>query len=407
MAGKVLPVRSPPSAPLYATRALVHLDAIEANLRAIRAHIGGRQGPQVLLAIKADGYGHGALPIARLAQQRRLADRLGVATVPEGIALREAGITLPILKLSGVFAEEAPAAVAQGVDLTVPDLATARIVQDAAAGVGRTVAVHLKVDTGMRRIGCDPRDAPGLAAAIVAQCPQLRVEGVFTHLPAGDTPTEDEFTAGQVARFAAVREAVEKAVRRRLLAHAANSAGVLAHPSSWFDMVRPGIMVYGSYPDPDVPRTVPLQPALSWVSRVSFVKEVPAGETVGYGRTWTAPAATRIATVPVGYADGYNRHLSNRGQVLIRGRRLPVVGRVCMDQLMVDAGPASGARPGAGSGITVGDAVTLLGRDGTEEITAAEMAGWLGTIPYEVTCAIAPRVTREYDGAAGEYAGVG
>lgn len=375
----------------YATHAVIHLDAIEANLRALRAHVGGPNGPQVLVAIKADGYGHGAIPLARMMQERRLADRLGVATVPEGVALREAGIELPILKLSGVFPQEAPAAVAHGLDLSVPDAATARIAQDAAARHARgrrPVAVHLKVDTGMRRIGCDVADAPGLATLIETECADLRLEGIFTHLPASDTPAEDEFTAGQVARFAAAREAVESAVGRRLIAHTANSGGVLAHPSSWFDLVRPGIMVYGSYPDPDVPRTVPLAPALSWRSRVSFLKEVPAGETVGYGRTWSAPVPTRIATVPVGYADGYNRRLSNRGEVLIRGRRHPVVGRVCMDQLMVDVG--------AGSDIAVGDAVTLLGRDGSEQITAADMAAWLGTIPYEVTCAITARVTRTY-----------
>ncbi|QQS00617.1 MAG: alanine racemase [Austwickia sp.] len=385
----------------YATHTVTHLDAIAANLRAIRAHVGGiddggTHGPQILLAIKADGYGHGAVRIARMVQDLRLAERLGVATVPEAAALRQAGITLPILKLSGVFAQEAAAAVAIGLDLTVPDAATARIIQAAAASRAdgsdqahhQPVAVHLKVDTGMRRIGCDVGEAPGLAALIENECPDLRLEGIFTHLPASDTPAEDEFTAGQVARFAAAREAVESVVGRRLIAHAANSGGVLAHPSSWFDLVRPGIMVYGSYPDPDVPRTVPLRPALSWRSRVSFVKDVPAGETVGYGRTWVAPAATRIATVPVGYADGYNRRLSNRGEVLIRGRRLPVVGRVCMDQVMVDLGP--------GSDVAVGDAVTLLGRDGAEEITAWHMAAWLGTIPYEVTCALAPRVTRTY-----------
>lgn len=386
---------------LYATCAQVHLDAIAANLRAVRAHVAPAH---VLVAIKADGYGHRATPIATMIQDQGLAERLGVATVPEGIALRRSGITLPILKLSGVFPQEVPAAVGHGLDLTIPDEGTALVAQRAAAAAWRRVAVHLKVDTGMRRIGCEPADAPEIAAMIDRQCPNLHLEGIYTHLPVSDTPSQDEFTANQIAAFAAVREAVEARIGRRLLAHAANSGGVLAHPSSWFDLVRPGIMVYGSYPDPDVPRTVPLRPALTWLSRVAFVKDVAAGETVGYGRTWTAPADTRIATVPVGYGDGYNRHLSNRGEVLIHGRRRPVVGRVCMDQLMVDVGDAvvadgqESADPAADP-VVVGDRVTLLGRDGAHEISAADMAAWLGTIPYEVTCAIAPRVTRLHDGA--------
>jgi len=376
---------------LYASHAVVHLDAVADNLRAIRAHVAPAQ---VLLAIKADGYGHGAIPIARLVAELGLAERLGVATLPEGIALREAGITLPILKFTPVFAHEAAAAVAHGIDVTVVDEASFRCVEAAAAAAHHRAAVHLKVDTGMRRIGCEPSDAPKLAAMIEADGHHVHLEGICTHLPVSDTPEQDAFTAAQLARFAAVRSAVEAVLGRRLLAHAANSGGVLAHPSSWLDMVRPGVMVYGSYPDPAVPRTVPLRPALSWRSRVAFVKRVATGETVGYGRTWTAPASTRIATVPVGYGDGYNRRLSNRGRVLIGGRSCPIVGRVCMDQLMVDVG--------TGAHVAVGDPVTLLGRDGAGQITAADLAAWLETIPYEVTCAIAPRVTRLYDGGPGE-----
>lgn len=374
---------------LYQTHAQVHLGAIAANLRAIRSHV---RPAQVLLAIKADGYGHGAIPVARMVQEQRLADRLGVATVPEGIALREAGITLPILKLSPVFAQEAAAAVAYGLDVTVVDVEGAMHLQRAAAAAHRRAAVHLKIDTGMRRIGCEPEEAPRIAAAIEADAGHVHLEGIYTHLPVSDTPDQDDWTRAQLARFAAARAQVEAMLGRHLLGHAANSGGILAHPSSWLDMVRPGVMAYGSYPDPAVPRTLPLQPALTWRSRVSFVKDVPAGESVGYGRTWVAPRATRVATVPVGYGDGYSRRLSNRGFVVIGGRRLPIVGRVCMDQLMVDLGGGAPARR-----VRVGDPVVLLGADDGQEITAAEMAGWLETIPYEVTCAIAPRVTRLYD----------
>ena len=382
---------------LYQTCARVHLDAIRDNLAAIRVRVGPDRG--VLMAIKADGYGHGAVPIARMVERERVADRFGVATVPEGIALRRAGIGLPILKLSPAFPQEAPAAVAHRLDLTVVDADTAYAVEAAAAAQARTATVHLKVDTGMRRIGCEPDQAAPLARLIEEDCPHLRLEAIFTHLPVSDTPAQDAFTAAQIAAFADVRRSVEAFLGRPVLAHAANSGAVLAHPAAWFDLVRPGIMVYGSYPDPDVPRTVPLRPALTWETRVSFVKPIAAGETVGYGRTWTAPADTRIATLPVGYGDGYNRHLSNRGHVLIGGRRYPVVGRVCMDQLMVDVGSAASDAAGApGSDVAVGDRAVLLGRDGDEEISASDLAATLGTISYEVTCAIAARVPRRYDG---------
>ena len=175
------------------------------------------------------------------------------------------------------------------------------------------------------------------------------------------------------------------------LVHLANSGGVLAHPETWFSMVRPGIMIYGSLPDPGVPRTVPLAPALRWTTRVSFVKPVAAGEGVGYGLTWTAPRDTVLATIPVGYGDGYSRLLSNRGRVLIGGEPHPIAGRVCMDQTMVDVGPESAVRPG--------DEVVLVGRSGAHEIPVQELADHMGTIPYEVTCLIAPRVTRRHEPA--------
>ncbi|WP_162872822.1 alanine racemase [Austwickia chelonae] len=377
---------------LYQTCARVHVDAVLANLAAVRNRVGPDR--QILMAIKADGYGHGAVPIAMAVQETSAADFFGVATVPEGVELREAGVSLPILKLSPVFPEEARAAVAHRLTSTVCDAETVDVVERAAADLGVSAAVHLKVDTGMGRIGCLPEEATALARRIAEECPHLYLEGMFTHLPVSDTPGQDEFTAAQVMVFADCHRSVEEDLGRRVIAHAANSGGVLAHPDSWMDMVRPGVMLYGSYPDPEAPRTVPLRPALTWESRVSFVKEVLQGRTVGYGRTWTAEADTRVATVPVGYGDGYDRHLSNRGEVLVGGRRLPIVGRVCMDQLMVDVG--------ADGEIAVGDRVVLLGRDGTEEISAADLAVSLDTIPYEVTCRIAARVGRIHETTGGE-----
>ncbi|WP_250645983.1 alanine racemase [Propioniciclava coleopterorum] len=211
---------------------------------------------------------------------------------------------------------------------------------------------------------------------------------MFSHLPVSDTEDGRAFTASQIDLFRGVTAAVEAARGPVELRHLANSGAVLMHPDAWFDMVRPGIIAYGSLPDPESTPAIPLLPGLAWSTRVTFVKPLAAGETVSYGRTWTAPADTRIATIPVGYGDGYSRLLSNRGRVLIRGAAHPIVGRVCMDQLMVEVGP--------GSDVAAGDEVVLVGRQGDEEITVAELAAGMGTIPYEVTCLINARVGRRF-----------
>ena len=367
---------------LTATTATTRLDHIRANLEAVRARVGGRL---VLAAVKADAYGHGALAVARMVDRTGAADWLGVATADEAVALRDAGVRLPVLKLSHALSDaEVRACVERDVDLTVVSAATIDQVAGIASGLGRTASVHLKVDTGMRRIGCEPADAPALA--LRADATGLRLRGLFSHLPVADTEDGRAFTRDQIARFAAVADAEAAARGRVEIVHLANSGGVLMHPDSWYDLVRPGIMLYGALPDPTTEPTVDLLPALEWTTRVSFVKGVAAGETVGYGRTWTAPRATVLATIPVGYGDGYSRLLSNRGRVLVGGRSCPIVGRVCMDQSMVDLGPDAH--------VAVGDEVVLVGRSGAEEVTVPELAGLMGTIPYEVTCLIAARVAR-------------
>ena len=366
----------------YPTAATTRLDHIRANLTAIRARVGDRF---ILAAVKADAYGHGAREVARTIEASRAADWLGVATAGEAVSIREAGVRLPILKLSPALGDdEVAACVERGVDLTVVSAATIDQVARVAAAVGRRASVHLKVDTGMRRIGCEPGQAPGLARR--ADAAGLHLRGLFSHLPVSDTEAGRPFTEQQVARFAAVADAVTAARGRVEIVHLANSGAVLMHPEAWFDMVRPGIMIYGSLPDPTTERTVPLLPGLEWTTRVSFVKPVAAGETVGYGRTWTAPRDTTIATILVGYGDGYSRLLSNRGRVLVGGSAYPIAGRVCMDQTMVDLGPRSE--------VMVGDEVVLVGVQGAEEITVQQLADLMGTIPYEVTCLIAARVTR-------------
>lgn len=370
-------------APGTSSIATTRLDHLRANLDAVRARVGGRA---VLAAVKADAYGHGAIEVSRMIERTGAADWLGVATVGEGLELRAAGITLPVLKLSVARGEEVAAAVAAGLTLCVVDEDSILEAGAAATALGTTASVHLKVDTGMRRIGCEPELAPSLAQRVDAT-PGVRLEGLFSHLPISDSPRGEEFTRGQVALFARTAREVEAARGPVPLKHLANSGAVLGHPDTWFDLVRPGIMIYGAYPDPEAARTVPLLPALEWRTRVSFVKRVPAGETVGYGRTWTAPRDTWVATVPVGYGDGYSRLLSNRGRMLVRGRSYPIAGRVCMDQTMIDLGPHTD--------VTVGDEVVLVGRSGTDEITTSEVARLMGTIPYEVTCLITRRVGRE------------
>lgn len=368
------------------TLATTRLDHIRANLNAIRARVGDRL---VLAAVKANAYGHGAVAVSRMIQATGAADWLGVATVAEGVELRDAGITLPILKLSVARGAEVDAGVAAGLALCVVDEASVAAAAQAASRHGVEAELHLKVDTGMRRIGVEPAGAPALAA-LIDQTPGVRLGGVFSHLPISDSPAGVEFTQTQTALFVDTVAAIE-AVRGPVpLKHLANSGAVLGHPQTWLDLVRPGIMIYGAYPDPEAERSVDLLPGLEWRSRVTFVKQVKAGETVSYGRTWTAPADTWIATVPVGYGDGYSRLLSNRGRMLIGGRSYPIAGRVCMDQTMIDLGPSTS--------VQVGDEVVLVGPSDAEEITTSEIAAAMGTIPYEVTCLITGRVARDTTG---------
>jgi alanine racemase len=245
------------------------------------------------------------------------------------------------------------------------------------------------VDTGMGRVGASVEEAPALAEYIENSCSHLELDGIFTHLPSSDEQ-DLSFTHEQTARFQRVVDTIHDVIRRRVnLAHCSNSGEILDYQPAWMDMVRTGIMAYGYYPDENMERSLDLKPALSFLTRVAFIKQVKTGTTIGYGRTWTAPRDSWIATIPAGYADGFNRLFSNRGRVLIRGRFYPLVGRVCMDQSMVDLGPETD--------IVVGDEVVLIGRSGDQEISAYDWARELNTISYEVTCQINARVERVYD----------
>ena len=371
---------------LHQTYARVHLGNIRKNIEGIRKAVGPDR--KIMIAVKANAYGHGAVEVSSMAERIGV-DSLAVATVPEGLQLRSAGIRLPILKLSPSFPEELEAAILNDITLTVCDRAAAAAVDAAAGAAKRTASIHLKVDTGMGRIGAEPEEAPELAAFIERRCPSLHLEGVFTHLPVSDE-RDAAYTTDQVGRFKTVVDSIHRAIGRRVaFVHCSNSGAVLGHRDAWMDIVRPGIMVYGYYPNGRTPRTIDLLPGMSLKTRVAFLKKVKAGAGIGYGRTWLAPRETTIATIPVGYADGFNRLFSNRGRVLVNGASYPVVGRVCMDQTMIDLGPETDVR--------VGDEVVLMGRSGDREISCGEWAEALGTIPYEITCQINLRVERLYD----------
>ena len=362
---------------------------VEVDLGAVRANVAELArlaAPAVVLAVvKADGYGHGAVPVARAALAAG-AQWLGVALVEEGVALREAGIDAPILVLSEPAPDAAAAVVEHrltAVVYTAPGIdALAKAVAD--AGTATPLPVHLKVDTGMHRVGCLPDEAPALAAR-VREHAQLRLEGVLTHLAIADEP-EDPYTDEQLARFGAVLDVLRAAGIDPPIVHAASSAGLLAFPASHFTLVRPGIALYGVAPAPTLASAARLRPALAFKARVSYVKRLAAGARLSYGLRYRLDHDACIATVPVGYADGVPRNLAEvGGEVLVGGRRRRIAGTVTMDQIVVDVGDDS---------VEVGDEVVLIGAQGDERVTAEEWAERLGTIAYEIVCGIGPRVPR-------------
>jgi len=364
------------------TRIRVDLDALTHNLHAIRAHA----GVPVMAIVKANAYGHGLVPVARHLQAQGV-ERLGVAFVEEGIALREAGIGVPILVLGGIFGPQVAQFIVHDLELTVSSLDKLRQVEAAAQALGRRAVVHLKIDTGMERIGVHSWSAGPFVEAAVAS-PWCEVGGVYSHLACADDPGSP-MTMLQLERFLDACTHFDRLGVPMPLRHLANSGGILHFPETRLDLVRPGILLYGVLPDPASRPAVAVRPALSLVSQVVYFKVVRAGCTVGYGASWTAARDTRVVTVPIGYGDGWPRALSSRGQVLVRGRRYPLAGRVCMDQFMVDIGGDSAWNE---------DEVVLLGGQGDEAITVEEVARAAGTIPYEILVALNGRIPREYLG---------
>jgi alanine racemase len=372
---------TPEEARLRPTYAVVSLSRLRDNLRAVRKHV-GRAG--VMAILKANAYGHGLGAVARSLDPE--ADAFGVALVEEGIALRQLGIRKPILVLGGVWTRQIPLFLDHGLTLTVPSLARLRDVEEAAEARHARVKVHLKIDTGMERLGVHHYNAEGLLEA-AARSPHVEVEGIYSHFANADA---DDLTDArrQLARFLEVLRFYERRSLPFPQRHMAGSAALLRLTESHLDLVRPGILLYGVYPHADAPRDVVVQPALSWRSRVVYFKVVEAGNPVSYGSTWKSDHRVRVVTIPVGYGDGYFRSMSNRAQVVVRGQRYSQVGRICMDQIMVNIEEGSGYN---------GDEVVLIGEQGGSRVTVEELAEWAGTIPYEILTAVSERVPRLYE----------
>lgn len=370
----------------------VDLDALRHNVQAVRQRIGSAR---CMATVKANAYGHGLIRTAKELLGFGV-DELGVAFLEEGIALRRAGVTAPILVLGGIIGNQIAHFLEYDLQITASSVYKLGQIEETAAAMGRRAQVQLKIDTGMGRIGIRHENAAQLFDAF-RDTRHCDLRGVFSHF-ASSHDADPAFTVLQLRRF---NEALEYFPRHGLpmpVRHIANSAAILQHPDSILDMVRPGIMLYGVYPGPDVARSVGLRPALSMKSRVVYFKVVLAGASIGYDHTWTATRDTRVVTLPVGYGDGYARRLSNHASVLIHGKRYPVAGRISMDQCMVDIGQDSAY---------TGDEAVLIGSQGAERVTVEELAGLCETIPYEILTMLSVRIPRTYvsNGDSGESGG--
>jgi alanine racemase len=366
---------------LRPTHIEVDLDQLAANYRAIQAFVGSIR---VMPILKANAYGHGLVEVGQLLDHLG-APMVGVAYLEEGLKLRQGGVRLPILVLGGIVGEQIPRFLEAGLTLTASSVDKLRAIDQCAAASGTRARVHLKIDTGMERIGVHWFHADRLLEASL-EARHVDVEGVFTHLANADEPDLSHAKL-QLERFAEVVRFYERRSLPVPLRHAANSGAIVQLPESHLDMVRPGILFYGARPSVHVPAAVPVAGAMRWVTRVVFFKVVEPPSRVSYGSTWSPSEPSRVVTLPVGYGDGYGRAMSNRAEVILRGARHPVVGRICMDQVMVSIGWGSAYN---------GDEVLLLGRSGDLEITVEELAAWAGTIPHEVLTSINTRVPRIY-----------
>lgn len=364
----------------------INLDAIRFNIQNIQKHIG--ESTKILAVIKADGYGHGSIPIARYLSLSKLVYGLAVSTVREAVVLRKAGIDMPILILGYVFPDDFETIINYDIITTVFQLETAKILSETAKKLNKEVCVHIKVDTGMGRIGFFPNKNSADDIEKITKLPNLNVEGIFTHFACADSGDKTSVNA-QLEKFNYIIRELEKRGVYFKLKHTCNSAGIIELENNHFDLVRAGIIMYGLYPSEEVDKNrVALKPAMEIKSRVSYVKTVPAGTPISYGAIYVTDSERKIATISIGYADGIYRSLTGHGEVIIRGKRAKIVGKICMDQMMADVTDIDG--------VSQGDIVTVIGKDGNEEISMEEISEKAGTFNYEFICGFQRRVPRIY-----------
>lgn len=364
------------------TFAEIDLRAVRSNLQAVR----NQTGVRVMAVVKANAYGHGMIQVVQSMLRHQAPDYFGVASIEEAIELRSAGVQLPILVFSAPASAQCGLFVEHEIDATLCSIDTARRLNRLAADAGTILQVHIKIDTGMGRIGILPHEAADFARE-VKKLHNLRVVGLFTHFATSDE-ADLSFARKQLETFRSVRQAVIGLGINIALTHCANSGAIMQMPESYFDMVRPGIMLYGYPPSHETQQLLSLDRVMSLKTSIAFIKNVPEGTPISYNRRYVTKTPSIIATVPVGYADGIQRSLLNKAEAIVGGRKFPIVGTICMDQMMINLGEHSSA--------TVGDEVTLIGSDRGQTITAWDIADWAGTIPYEITCGISTRVPRKY-----------
>jgi len=365
------------------TWAEIELDAVADNLRALQCHVG--QAVEIIAVVKANAYGHGAVPVARVALESGAA-RLAVHRATEGVELRQAGIQAPILVMGYTPPDGARLVVDYNLTPSLITIEFAQALSAYASATGITLPVHVKVDSGMGRYGLMPGEVLDFLSAL-EQLPGVSLQGLFTHFATADW-ADQTYVRQQLRLFKQMVRDVRQAGFEVPLVHAANSAATLYLPEAYFNAVRPGLALYGMHPSDERSPVFDLKPALTLKSTVSRVRDLPTGTGVSYGRTYVTQKPTLAALIQVGYGDGYHRALSNRGAVLIRGQPAPIIGRICMDQFVVDVSSIPGVRQD--------DEVVIIGRQAQAAISAEQVAAWAGTINYDVTTALLPRVVRVY-----------
>lgn len=370
----------------YRAQANVDLEAIRHNILQIKES--SNKDTKLMVIIKADAYGHGAVPVARAINSLGI-DAYGVAIIEEAIELRNADITKPILILGYTPMEQFPDVVAYGVTQTIFQYATAEELSREALRQDKIATIHIKLDTGMSRIGFSDTSDSIKEIIKISKLPNIKIEGIFSHFSCAEEP-DKIYSQVQLNKFLKFVELLEKENIIIPIKHMANTAGIINVPEASLNMIRCGIATYGIFPSEEVNKgNIRLQPAMELKSHVIYIKEVDAGIPVSYGATYVTSQKTRIATIPVGYADGYSRNLSNYGKVIINGQYAPIIGRICMDQFMVDVTDIQGVKQG--------DTVTLMGRDQDAYISVEELSEWSHSFPYELVCTVGKRIPRVYN----------